>query len=273
MEDDANALRTAERNGWYRGKSPEQIKQFETGGVSQQDMALATFIMDEYDRFAGNLQAMGGLGSQASTLGQEELIHGQLSRNVADMRMAVVSFAAESILDLGRLMWEDQTLEIKSSMQIGNSGIEVSSDWKPEYRVGEFDDYQFRVEPYSMVFKTPEQKLQELFQVLQQLSPLWPMFQASGASLDAEAIVDEIARLKNRPEFKRFITFASPSPMLGGDQNTIRQSPVTTRETVRKSVPTGGTADSRSAILQQVLMGGKPQVNSQQAQMMNRSPA
>ena len=44
MEDDAERLRTAERNGWYRGKSPEQIKQFESGGIDQRDMALATFL-------------------------------------------------------------------------------------------------------------------------------------------------------------------------------------------------------------------------------------
>jgi hypothetical protein len=140
--------------------------------------------------------------------------------------------------------------------------------------VGEFEDYGFRVEPYSMVFKTPEQKLQELYQTLQQLAPLWPMFQASGASLDAEAIVEEIARLKNRPEFKRFITFAAPAAQLGGDENTVRQSAVTSRETVRRSVPTGGTSASRSNILQQVLNGqSKPQVNGAQAASIMRKPA
>lgn len=273
MEDDAERLRTAIRNGWYRAKNPEQIKQFERGGVDQRDMALATFIQQEYDRFAGNLEAMGGLGAQAATLGQEELIHGQLSRNVADMRMAVVTFASDCILDLGHLMWEDQTLELHTSVPVGNSGIEVRSDWTPDYRIGEFEDYEFRVEPYSMVFKTPEQKLQELFQVLRELAPLWPMLQAGGLSLDGEAIVDEIARLKNRPEFKRFITVADPAAMLGGDQNTIRQSPVTSRETVRRNVPTGGTAQSRANTMIQSLMGGRPQINSQQAAAMTRRPA
>jgi hypothetical protein len=231
-------------------------------------MALATFLQAEYDRFAGNLQAMGGLGQQASTLGQEELIHGNVSKNVADMRMAVVSFASDVVLDLGRLMWEDSTLELKTAMPVENSGISVNSDWTPDYRDGEFEDYDFRVEPYSMVFKTPEQKLQELFQVLQQIAPLWPMFQASGASIDAEAIVDEIARLKNRPEFKRFITFAAPAEMLGGDQNTVRQSPVTTRETIRRNVSAGGTEQARNNALIQTLMGGNPQINSQQRESM-----
>lgn len=268
MHDDAEKLRTAERNGWYRGQSPEQIKQFETGGVDQRDMALATFLQSEYDRFAGNLQAMGGLGQQATTLGQEELIHGNVSKNVADMRMAVVSFASDCILDLGRLMWEDQTLEIRTSMEVGNTGIQVNSDWTPDYRIGSFEDYEFKVEPYSMVFKTPEQKLQELFQVLRELAPLWPMFQASGATMDCAAIIEEVSRLKNRPEFKRFVTFATPSFELGGDQNTIRQSPVTTRETVRRNVSGGGTEQARNNALIQTLMGGAPQINSQQRNSM-----
>ena len=169
-------------------------------------------------------------------------------------------------------MWEDQTLELHSSLPVGNSGIEIRQDWTPDYRRGEFEDYQFKIEPYSMVFKTPEQKLQELFQVLREIAPLWPMFQASGATLDAQAIVEEIARLKNRPEFKRFITFAAPSDMLGGDQNTVRQSPHTTRETIRKNVGTGGTAEARNSAMIQSLLGGKPQVNGQQAAMMGRSP-
>ena len=272
-EDFAERARKAGRNDFIMGQNPKDISQIEFGGVDQRDQALALFIQDEYDRLAGNLSAMGGLGPQSSTVGQDEMIHGQVSRTESDMRMAVVGFAAECILDLGRLMWEDQTLELQSSIPIGNSGIQVSSNWTPDYRAGEFEDYEFRVEPYSMVFKTPEQKLQELFQVLQQIAPLWPMFQASGASLDAEAIVEEIARLKNRPEFKRFITFAAPAAMLGGDQNTVRQSPVTSRETVRRHIPTGGTQSARSNILQQALSGGGSQINGQQAAAMTRRPA
>jgi hypothetical protein len=273
MEDDAERLRTAERNGWYRGKSPEQIKQFETGGIDQRDMAMATFLQDEFDRFAGNLQAMGGLGPQAATLGQDELVHGEMSRNVADMRMSVVLFASACILDLGRLMWNDETLEIQSAIPVGNTGIQIPSNWTPGERRGNFEDYEFKVEPYSMIFTTPQKKLQELFGVLREVAPLWPMFQASGATLDAEAIVDEISRLTNRPEFKRFITFSSPAPMLGGDQNTIRSPAVTSRETVRKSIPTGGTKDARSSAMIQSLMGGKSQVNGQMASAMQRSPA
>lgn len=274
MEDDANRLRTAERNGWYRGKSPEQIKQFETGGVDQRDMALATYLQTEYDRFAGNLQAMGGLGAQSATVGQEEMIHGQLSKNVADMRMAVVNFASDCILDLGRLMWEDQTLELKTSMPVGNSGINVISDWTPDFRMGEFEDYEFRVEPYSMVFKTPQQHVQEYFQVLREIAPLWPMFQASGATLNVQVLVEEMARLMNKPEIKQLITFDTPAEMLGGDENTVRQAPNTTRTNIRKNVGTGGTPEARSnALVRDLMAGQSSSTNGQQQSMLQKAPA
>lgn len=271
--DDAEKIRKAERNAWIRVGDPNSISQIEVGGVDQRDMGLATFIQGEYDRFAGNLQGLAGLGAQTGTVGQEEIVQGQLSKQVEDMRMAVTNFASECILDLGRLMWEDQTLEIQNSISVGSSGLQVSADWSPDIRSGEFEDYEFKVEPYSMVFKTPEQKLQELFQTLQQLAPLWPMFQASGATMDAEAIVDEIARLKNRPEFKRFITFATPADMLGGDENTAGGPSHTSRETVRRNVPTGGTQEARNSATIQALMGGNSQVNGQMAAAMGRSPA
>ncbi len=270
---DAEKLRNAERNSWHSMNDPSGINQVEFGGVDQRDMALATFIQDEYDRMAGNLLAMGGLGAQSSTVGQEELIHGQVSRNEADMRMAVVNFASETILDLGRLMWEDETLELQNSMAVGNSGIEVAADWIPGMRSGNFEDYEFKVEPYSMVFKTPQQHLQEYFSVLREIAPLWPMFQASGATIDAEALLDVIARLMNKPELRRIITFANPAEMLGGDENTAGGASHTVRENVRRNIPTGGTAEARSSAMIQSLMGGGSQVNGQTAAAMGRSPA
>jgi hypothetical protein len=99
------------------------------------------------------------------------------------------------------------------------------------------------------------------------------MFQASGATLDAAAIIDEVARLKNRPEFKRFITFAEPMGMLGGDENTIRQAAHTSRETIRRNIPTGGSSENRANSLIQSLMGGKSQLNGQQQAAMQKGPA
>jgi len=170
-------------------------------------------------------------------------------------------------------MWNDQALTIPASVQVPGSNIRVDSSWTPERRVGTLEDYGLSVVPYSTVFKTPQQQLNELYATLDRIAPLWPMFQASGATLDAQELLEQISDLLDRPEFKRLISFAVMTDQLGGDQNTIRQSPVTSRETIRRNVPTGGTAESRSSIMQQVLSGGASQVTPQQMASMGRAPA
>jgi len=109
--------------------------------------------------------------------------------------------------------------------------------------------------------------------VLQQIAPLWPMFQASGATLNVQVLVREMARLMNKPEIEQLITFAVPTDMLGGDQNTIQSPSTTTRETIRKNVPTGGTAENRANSLIQSLMGSGSQLNGQQRAAMQQAPA
>jgi len=277
-EDDADRVRKGKHGSWMKVRDPKNIGQVTIGGVDPGNQAFSLAVQEEYDRFAGNLRAMGGLGQQTDTVGQEQIVQGSVSRMEDDMRLSVTIFAAECCYDLGYLMWNDENLKISASVEVAN-GVHVDSSWPAEdengerVRAGEFEDYDFRVEPYSMVYKSPSQKLSELFATLDKLAPLWPMFQASGASLDVRELLQIITDLQNRPELNRIITFATPASELGGDQNTIRQSPVTSRETVRRNVPTGGTAESRSSILQQVLNGGNAQVNGAQMASLSRSPA
>jgi hypothetical protein len=277
-EDDAARLRDAKEGDWIQVRNPQDVNQLHMTGVDPGLQAFQSVVGEQFNMMAGNVRAMGGLGQQASTLGQEEIIQENVSRIEADMNLAVMMFADEVCTDLGYLMWNDLELEIPASVQVPGSNIYVDSSWPagkyPGSRVGKFEDYGLDVIPYSTVFKTPRQQLNELFATIERLAPLWPMFQASGASLDAQELLEQIADLLDRPELKRIITFATPANQLGGDQNTIRQSPVTSRENIRRNVPTGGTPESRASILQQVLGGGgAPQVTPQQMASMGRGPA
>ena len=102
---------------------------------------------------------MGGLGAQAGTVGQEELIYGQLSKNVADMRLKVVNFAAVCTMDLGRLdvggpdarnskfnagrkYWHQCIFQLDIAA-LRRSGCCSSWFAISGARVGEFEDYDF----------------------------------------------------------------------------------------------------------------------------------
>jgi hypothetical protein len=273
-EEDARAMRDARDGDWVKVRNPKDINQLKMAGVDPGLQAFQLAVQEQFNSLAGNVRAMGGLGQQAATLGQEAIIQENVSRIEADMHLAVMGFATEVCTDLAYLMWYDQHLEVPASTRVPNVDIYVDSSWTPDNRVGKFEDYGLSVVPYSMVDKSPEQRLNELITILQRLAPLWPMFQASGATIDAREVVEQIADLLDRPELKRIITFATQSDVLGGDQNTIRQSPVTSRETIRRNVPTGGTPESRAGIMQQVLAGASgAQVTPQQLASMAEAPA
>ena len=270
--DDAREMQQAKDGEWVKVRDPKNIAQIKLGGIDPGNQAWSLMVQEEYDRFAGNLRAMGGLGQQADTARQEEMIHSGVSRMEASMQLAVVRFAAECCTDLGYLMWNDGTLNIAATVQPVGTEFSIDSSWTPERRMGSFEDYNFFVEPYSLPYKTPGQKLQEIFGTLRELQPFWPLFQASGASLDVRELMQQVADLQGRPELLRIVTFAAPTEVPGGPDEA-RQSPVTTRETVRRNVPTGGTAESRNNVLAQVLAGGNSQANDDQMASMGRAPA
>lgn len=271
-EEDAERYEQARYGQWVKSRNSKGVNVIKIGGPDGNLAAFQLSMMDTYDRVAGNMKAAAGLGPQAATLGQEEIIQEQVAAQQADLQFHVVKFASDICWELGNLMWQDEFLEIESSIEVGKFGDTIDTSWRPGNRKGEFSQYDFRVEPYSMIYRTPQQKVQEIFGVMRELAPMWPMFQASGVSLDVADFMDVVADLLDRPELKRIFTMAFPSDQLGGDQNTIRQSPITTRETVRRNIPTGGTAENRSAVLQQAFLGGG-QNNKQQVASLSRAPA
>jgi hypothetical protein len=124
-----------------------------------------------------------------------------------------------------------------------------------------------------MRYRSPSERANRLLGLLEKLAPLWPLMEASGATLDARELIDLLSDNFDQPEIARVITFLDQQQMgPGGPSHDATQSPVTRRENVRRNIPTGGTQESRSNIMQQVLRGGG-QANGQQMASMARPPA
>jgi hypothetical protein len=227
---------------------------------------------------AGNVRSMAGLGQEAGTATQEQMIQNKSSQVITKMALGVLRFAGEIAEELKQLMWDDKALIQENWVAAGNTGQRVESHWNPEKREGKPDNYTVAVEPYSMQYRSPAQKVQQINGVLTQIAPLWPMFQASGAVLDVQRLIHIMADNLDLPEIEQIITFASQAPggqgqgQLGGDQNTIRSPATTTRNVVRTNVPTGGTAGNRAMMTAQAMTGNR-QASPQQTASMGRTPA
>ena len=112
------------------------------------------------------------------------------------------------------------------------------------------------------------------------LAPLWPMIQ--GGVVDGKELMSLFADNLDLPEIKNlFKTMFQAEqseggggrPQLGGDQNSIRSPASTSREVVRRNVPTGGTAGNRMMMTAQAMGGAGRQANSQQMASMGRPGA
>jgi len=269
--EDAQRLQRAADGEWTRVSNPESVNVLKMGGVDQQNQAFSMAMQEQFDRMAGNLQMMAGLGPSSETATQDKLIHGAVSKREANMQYRVVDFTAEICKDLGWLLWNDEVTERENNFEL--EGFQFQSKWTPEQREGDFLQYNFDVEPYSMMYKSPSERLNNITQYITQIAmPMQQNMMESGGQIDFQELTNLYSELLDIPRLKEVIRFEEPKENRPGpNPQQPPQASHTVKENVRRSVPTGGTPASRSHVMQQVLNGGQP--NQQQMSQMGRTPA
>jgi hypothetical protein len=254
--DDAERLQRFGDGEWVKTNDPKGVSVITQGGVDQTSVAFSIGVMDLFDRAAGNLKAMAGLGPQAPTASQEEMIYAASSKKEAKMRHRVDDFVAGLMGAMGHLMWADQFLEVKGSVEsVPGSGFRADYSWTPEMREGDWWQYNFEIEPYSTNYEPPEFKAQKMERLIQQVTALYPLLQQNGGSVDVQALIRYYAEAQNLPELENIVTFMMPLQDRPGPAGQTSHMPAnTTRSYVRHNVPTGGTPEARSENLQQAFL-------------------
>lgn len=270
-EDDAQRLQRAEDGRWTKVKSKEAVDVLKMGGVDPSNAQFALSVIEMYDRMAGNLPAMAGLGPSAGTLGQEELVQSNVSKRQAKMQTRVVEFTTDVLRDIGWLLWNDQNREIATEYQIPGTDLTTTSIWNPEHREGKFILYNFDIEPFSMAYQPPAQKANALLTYVSQIAvPMLQMIMQSGGNIDFKELTQTYAELVDLPQLNDVVTFqpdqrdqlqpgAEPPPRPGA----------TTRTHVRRNVSTGGTTSSQNIQGQQAFAQLAAQAGPQMTGMMN----
>jgi hypothetical protein len=268
--DTVGRIKKAADDDFIKANDPRAIGEVNIGGVDPQLQAFMLGTMEVFDRQAGNLTAMLGLGAQADTVGQEQLIHSAGSKKEAKMQYKVVDATARLIRKLAKLLWIDAVKVIPGQIPIdGAPGYAVDATWTPDDREGDFIDYDLEIDIYSMLYQTPGQKSNALLQLITQVyAPLAQMLMAQGGSFNMQELTDVLAEMANLPELRKVIQFATVPMDVPGQEGGGGMAPVSTRNYVRRNVPSGGTPQSRAALTQQAWMGMSGN-SQQQAQMAN----
>lgn len=232
-EKDAERQKKVSDGEFVRVEDPTAQQEVNVGGVDQGNLAFVEVAIDKLDRVGGNLQAMGGLGTSADTVGQEKIVTGQSSKREAKMQHRVVRFAKGILTNIGHLMFYDPVLTVPGEYELPGSPITVDASWTPDMREGDFIHYNLDVEPYSMAYRSPGQRAQELMAYMQNIViPLMPAFQEQGGITDLAAFNELMADLMNEPALLEILKFSG----LPQDRPVIGEPPAKASHTVRENV-------------------------------------
>jgi hypothetical protein len=271
--EDAKRLKNAKYGDWTMVQDLTRVGLFRSGEVPQSILGTAMNVHDQWNEQAGNPRALAGLGPQSPTATQDQIIQQQVSQRIAKMQYRVVKFTQEICEALLEMVWDDAFEVVPNEMEYEDTGVSLPANlprsmggaaWTPGDREGDKTDYALSVRPYSMVYQSPQERMAKLEARVGRFMELLPALQAAGGNIDVQELANTYAEFDDEPRIKKLITFQQPSVQEQAEETKMPGH--TVRENVRKNVPTGGTPESRSNTMQQMMFANAGQANQGQVQ-------
>lgn len=241
-EEDARRIIDANDGDTIRADNPQATREARYGGPDAASIAFLLQLKDLFVYLGGNLDALGGLGRQANTVGQESLISRSANMLIADMQDRTTTAVRKVIESLSDYLWNDPTSAPKVLKRIGDTGLSIPIEFSQDLREGDLLDYMVEIAPYSMQSRTPTERMATLSQLMTNfVIPLAPQLQQRGIGIDMDQFMQIMAKYSNLPEMERILERIPPEEMAmmqqaaGGGERPL-QSPITTRTNVRENV-------------------------------------
>ncbi|MCJ7497034.1 MAG: hypothetical protein MUO78_02715, partial [candidate division Zixibacteria bacterium] len=242
---------------------PKNIANLSFPGVDPQQLAFLIQLKNMASWLWGNLDALGGLSPQADTLGQDRLLTASASQRLVKMQNTTLDFATETISALAELLYGEPLITLPQTKSYGN--VSIPTYWTAEDREADFFEYNMTLEPYSLQYRSPSERLEIIRQsMMQMVMPFAQQMQAQGIFVDFEALFKIIGDYAGLDEFKQILIYTNQRQTEEGPVRAL-QSPVTSRTNTRINRP-GATSQGKDEAMMTALLGGGQQ-NSQFSQV------
>lgn len=267
-KDDADRVVNANDGEAIMMDNPEGAREFRFGGPDQKNFAFFLQLRQIISYLGGNLDTVGGLASNADTATQEKLMSESASEMISEMQDITHVAVRDVVRDIAWHRWNDPIKNTPVRREI--AGIDQTFSWPfaaddnpgmpADLRQGSFESYQVDIEPYSMVGRTPAERLNLIQSAIERLYlPLQPMAQEQGIGIDLHELFRLVADYSGTPELSGILTYQEPQAIQQqASSDRPRQAPVTRRENVRINRAGASQQGAESALIQK-LMGGNPQ--------------
>ena len=262
-EDDGLTAMQASDGQMVKLMNPKAIANLTFPGIEPQQLAFLIQLKNMASWLWGNLDALGGLSPQSDTLGQDRLLTMAASQRLVKMQNTTIDFAHDVISSLSQLLYNDPRITIPQTKTFDN--VTIKTYWTPEDREADFLEYNMTIEPYSLSYRSPSERLETIRQtMLQLMAPFMAQMQAQGIIVDFEQLFKIVGDYTGLDEFKQLLVYTNRTSTEEGPVRAL-QSPNTTRTNVRVNRP-GSTSQGKDEAMMTSLLGGGQQ-NSQFSQV------
>jgi len=195
-------------------------------------------LLQLFSRQAGNLDLIAGLENAAPTLGQEEMLAGNASVRLFDMRREAMRTAANVFRRVAWYRYHDPTHAPTLKRNVPGVDFPIESDWTPELRAqASIEDYEIKTEATSWRPDPPEVLAKKVVDFANLGLQYEGRLAAQGVSINAEAVMRRVANLQGIDEVDELLESASPEELVpaaapGEPQFPTPQSPSRGRITV-----------------------------------------
>jgi hypothetical protein len=217
-DEDAKRLKDAGHGDMVGVGSPDTVKEVTFGGFNEQSFPFVAFLLAEFAKTGPNLDITGGRSVMAKTLGQEQMLQSNAAREIDDMAHQMYEVVKSITRKLAWFLWNDPLIVLPMVKRV--MGVDLQVEYSEAKKEGDFFDYTFDIEPYSMMRMNPDIKYQKLMQLIQGfILPTAQVAAQQGTVLNVPELGKEFARYLNITNMDDWYMSVMPQMMQQASMN------------------------------------------------------
>lgn len=215
--DDAERLVNAGDRKSIKVSSVDGLKNLDWPGIDAEHYNWINWLEAQFSAQGNNLYLLGGQNSGNETLGQDQMQFANASKSVDDMTDMTHELAGNVANKMTWHFWSDPLISVPRTKRIEGYG-DIPVIFDRAARDGEFWDYEFNVEPYSMQRLSPMVEYQRTMSFLTQwVLPTAQIAAQQGATINIPRQTQHLAKMAGLRGFEETYEIAVPDN--GADLN------------------------------------------------------
>lgn len=253
-EGDAENIRDASSRQIVQMRDPTSVQEFNFNGPDQSLLGMLLQTRELASIIGGNTDVLAGLGAQSPTATQEQMVSQQAGGKIQLHEVDTADFQVEVFEAIRWYLYHEQMVPIPIIGEVEGTDIRFQEEFyaaKAQSMPGRFNSFQMTIEPYTGIYRSPEQRFQTMLSLWERLIMPAVQMGITDKTPDLDHVLAIASQYLEMPELRRLLRSITPEEQALTSPEA-RQSPTTTRNYVRRSAP-GPTRAGNAMVAMQMM--------------------